>query len=267
MALSPLAVWRGLIHALPKRIGESRPKSTNHRPFAKNNRQGPSAEARYRRYNSRIYLAQGVKRVNPTNFIITLRKPFIPSIEQQSIVELIRTQNVVVSARPGAGKTATAEAIAADNPNRLTAILTFSRGLVNETTRRLKEYPGVDPFTFHGLAGMLFSVPGTVRNDSSLRSLRRIGIIPAWTGKPYEIIILDELQDCTDDLFWLISTFILAVTHAAGGKAPKIVVLGDERQAIYGFRGADARYLSHSSTAMATLSPYPWTHLTLSKSF
>jgi hypothetical protein len=256
-----------LIHTLSKRIGGSRHKSTNHRPFARNNRWEPSAEAPYRRYNPRINLAQGVERGIQTNIIRTPRKPFIPSIEQQSIVELIRTQNVVVSARPGAGKTATAEAIAADNPNRSTAIITYSRGLVNETARRLKVYSGINVFTFHELAGLLFSVPGTVRNDAILRSLRRKGIIPAWTGKPYEIIILDELQDCTDDLFWLINTFILAVTHAAGGKAPKIVVLGDERQAIYGFRGADARYLSLSSTAMAALSPYPWTHLALSKSF
>jgi hypothetical protein len=85
-------------------------------------------------------------------------------------------------------------------------------------------------------------------------------------GASYEIIILYELQDCTDDLFWLICAFISAVTHAAGGKAPQIVVLGDERQAMYEFRGADARFLSLSS-AMTSLSPYQWTHLALSKSF
>jgi hypothetical protein len=206
-----------------------------------------------------------VVRGTPQKDITTPRKAFNPSIEQQAIVELIRTQNFVVSARPGAGKTATAEAIAADNPNRSTAIITYSRGLANDTARRLKAYPGIDDFTFHGLAGLIFSC--TVRNDSILRSLRRKGVVPAWTGKPYEIIVLDELQDCTDDLFWLINTFVLAVTRAAGGRAPKIVILGDERQAIYGFRGADARYLSLSSTAMATLSPYPWTHLALDKSF
>ncbi|KAI8933061.1 hypothetical protein NX059_009706 [Plenodomus lindquistii] len=107
----------------------------------------------------------------------------------------------------------------------------------------------------------------TVYNDSILRALRAKGEVPAWTGPHYEIVILDEVQDCTEDLFWLICAFVSAVTHAAGGKAPQLVVLGDERQAIYQFRGADARYLSLSSAAMTALSPYQWTHLALSKSF
>lgn len=57
------------------------------------------------------------------------------------------------------------------------------------------------------------------------------------------------------------------MTRAAGGKAPRLVALGDERQAIYNFMGADGRYLSLAPSILATLSPYPWTHLPLSKSF
>jgi hypothetical protein len=193
------------------------------------------------------------------------KERFTPSPEQQAIVELCRTQNVVVSARPGAGKTATAEAIVAADPNRHIAVVTYSKRLQVDTARRLSAYPGGDVFTFHGLAGQLFST--TAHNDSILRSLGKQGNVPAWTGARYEIVILDELQDCTDDLFWLVCAFISAVTDAAGGKAPQVVVLGDERQAIYAFRGADARYLSLSSAAMTTLSPYTWNHLALSKSF
>ncbi|KAF2796257.1 P-loop containing nucleoside triphosphate hydrolase protein [Melanomma pulvis-pyrius CBS 109.77] len=166
-------------------------------------------------------------------------KAFTPSTEQQAIVELCRMQNVVVSARPGAGKTATARAIVAANPDLPIAIITYSKRLQLDTARRLDAYPGRDVFTFYGLAGQLFST--IVRDDSIMRSLRR--------------------------KITLICVFISAVTHAACGRAPQIVVLGDERQAIYGFRGADSRYLSLSSSAMVTLSPYPWTHLSLSKSF
>ena len=172
-------------------------------------------------------------------------------------MELGRTQNVVVSARPGAGKTATAEAIVATDPHRPIAVVTYSKRLQLGTARRLTACPGIDVFTFDGLVGHLFST--TVHNDSLLRSLRQRADVPAWTGAPYEIVILDELQDCTDELFWLICAFISALTHAAGGKAPQVVVLGDERQAIYAFRGADARYLSLASATMTTLSPYQWT--------
>ncbi|KAF2635158.1 P-loop containing nucleoside triphosphate hydrolase protein [Massarina eburnea CBS 473.64] len=240
---------RSLINTLSKHVGRSRCVSTNRRPFARRNQRVLTVEILSHRYNSTT----------------TGGKAFTPSAEQQAIVELCRTQNVVVSARPGAGKTATAEAIVAANQDRPIAIITYSKRLQLETASRLEAYPRCDIFTFHGLAGKLFST--TVPNDFVLRSLRREKTVPVWSREPYDIIILDEMQDCTDDLFWLTCAFISAVTHAAGGKAPRIVVLGDERQAIYAFRGADSRYLSLSPSAMTTLSPYPWSHLTLSKSF
>ncbi|POS68630.1 hypothetical protein DHEL01_v212976 [Diaporthe helianthi] len=193
--------------------------------------------------------------------------PGAPSAEQQAIVRLSRTQNVVVSARPGAGKTATAEQIVAANPNRPIAVITYSKRLQLETARRLGGYPSCDVYTFHGMAGRLFSA--VVYNDSLLFVYRNQAVAtpPTWTGEPYEIIILDEMQDCTEPLFWLVCTFISSVTRAAEGRAPRIVVLGDERQAIYDFKGADARFLSLAPTILTTLSPYPWTQLPLSKSF
>jgi hypothetical protein len=245
--------------------GRSRLHTVCCRPYSKRNQPLCSVKAFTHRYSLRSSFVQHATRAIATESNTALREELIPSPEQQAIVELCHTQNVVVSARPGAGKTATAEAIVAADPNRPIAIITYSKRLQLGTARRLSAYPGSDVFTFHGLAGQLF--PTTVHNDSILRSLRKQGKVPAWFGAPYEIIILDELQDCTDDLFWLICAFISAVTHAAGGKAPQIVVLGDERQAIYEFRGADARFLSLSSAAMTSLSPYQWTHLALSKSF
>ncbi|QDS73261.1 hypothetical protein FKW77_004653 [Venturia effusa] len=192
-------------------------------------------------------------------------RPLIPSLEQQTIVKLSQTQNVIVSARPGSGKTATAEAIVAANPNRCIAVITYSKRLQQETARRLEGYSACDVYTFHAMAGKLFS--SRVQNDSTLRKFRKAKMLPAWTGELYDLIILDELQDCTDDLFWLINAFMTAVSRAARGGAPQVVCLGDERQAIYQFRGADARYLSLAPTVMDTLSPHPWTHLPLSKSF
>lgn len=189
----------------------------------------------------------------------------VPSAEQQAIVRLSRIQNVVVSARPGAGKTATAELIIAANPNRPIAVITFSKRLQLETASRLENYPACDVYTFHGMAGRLFSA--VVRNDSALLAFRKQATPPLWTGEPYEIVILDELQDCTDNLFWLACTFISSVTRAAGGRAPRLVALGDEKQAIYNFMGADDRFLSLAPSIFATLSPYPWTQLPLSNSF
>ena len=57
--------------------------------------------------------------------------------------------NVMVSARPGAGKTATAEAVVAANPEVPTAIITYSKRLQLDTQRRLENYGSADVFTFH----------------------------------------------------------------------------------------------------------------------
>lgn len=193
------------------------------------------------------------------------RCSFAPSPAQQEVVRLSRTQNVVVSARPGSGKTATAEAIVAANPGLKSAILTYSKHLQTETAKRLKGYANVDVFTFHGMATRLFST--IVSNDTILNNLRKAGAILSWTDEPYDIVILDEMQDCTDHLYWLICAFLSSVTNAAGGRAPRVVVLGDERQAIYRFRGADSRYLSLAPDLLTSLSPYPCAHVALSNSF
>lgn len=257
--------WKSLTHVIPEHVARSGYAPINYMSLARHKQRFTGIKILSCRYYPPTCLKRCVVRGIATNNTTTSRKTFIPSIEQQAVVELCRTQNVVVSARPGAGKTATAKAIVAANLDIPIAIVTYSKRLQLDTARRLEEYPWSDVFTFHGLAGRLFAT--TAYNDSVLRSLRKKRLVPTWSAEPYEIIILDELQDCTDDLFWLICAFISAVTHAASGRAPRIVALGDERQAIYGFKGADARYLSLSSSAMATLSPYPWTHLDLSKSF
>lgn len=178
---------------------------------------------------------------------------------------LSRTQNVVVSARPGAGKTATAEAISVANSDQRLVILTFSKQLQSETARRLRLHENCDVSTLHGMAGKLFSA--VVYDDKELRRFRREGKIPVWTDRPYDIIILDELQDCSELLFWFICAFISTMTRAAGGRAPRIVALGDERQAIHSFRGGDARFLSLSPYIMGEISPYSWTEQPLSTSF
>ncbi|KAI8961494.1 P-loop containing nucleoside triphosphate hydrolase protein [Daldinia sp. FL1419] len=194
-----------------------------------------------------------------------LRRLLVPSPAQQKVVDLSRTQNVVVCACPGAGKTATAEAIVAANFDQSVAVVTYSKRLQLETAGRFENYPTADVFTFHGMASRLFST--VVFNDIVLHNLRKVGTVPAWTGDPYDIIVLDEFQDCTDDLFWLTCAFLSSITNRAGGRAPRVVILGDGRQAIYGFRGADSRYLALSPELFSSLSPYSWNTVTLSNSF
>ncbi|KAL7619858.1 hypothetical protein AAE478_010403 [Parahypoxylon ruwenzoriense] len=195
----------------------------------------------------------------------TQQQPFIPSPEQKKIAESSRTGNVIVSARPGSGKTATAHAIIEANPTACILIIVYNRKLREETAKRLKEYPTCEVYTYHQAAGILYGT--LVRDDATLFSLRRSGVVPVWTRQPPNIIIFDELQDCTPNLFWFKCLLIKSITRAAGGQAPRVVGLGDERQAIYDFRGADPRFLSLCPSTIGPLSQYRWASLPLSKSF
>ncbi|KAG7449540.1 P-loop containing nucleoside triphosphate hydrolase protein [Guyanagaster necrorhizus] len=196
---------------------------------------------------------------------IIQKRIFIPSVGQTAIVNHLKTHNVMVSARPGAGKTATAEAVVQANPSTPIAVVTYSKRLQLDTQKRLQNYPLVDVFTFHGLASRFFGT--LINNDTLFRDIRRSAAPPTWIDMPrYEIIILDELQDLTEDLYWLTCAFITFVTQISG-RAPHLLVLGDPRQAIYDFRGADQRYLELSSDTLSAISPYEWRSAQLSQSF
>ena len=197
---------------------------------------------------------------------------FVPSDEQRAIASLSSTQNVLVSARPGSGKTATVEAIVSAHPDKRTATLLYSKQLQVETASRLKPYANCSVFTFHGMAGRLFG--SLVPNDAVLlkhrAKIEATQTAPTWTQEPFDIIVLDEFQDCTDILFWLIGHFVTANNHKLRlrGRPPaRLVVLGDELQCIYPFLGADQRYLSLAPDLLRTLTPYPFAAVPLSRSF
>jgi superfamily I DNA/RNA helicase len=145
------------------------------------------------------------------------------------------------------------------------AIVTYSKRLQMETEQRLIDYPNVDTYTFHGLAGRLFG--RTVFNDTLLHDLRTAGVMPKRTKiPPYAYVVLDELQDLSEDLYWVTYIFISVITQLAG-RAPQVLGLGDARQAIYEFRGADARFLDLAPDVFSAVSPYKWEASELSRSF
>jgi len=197
----------------------------------------------------------------------------IPSIEQKEVIKLLKTHNVVVSARPGAGKTATIEALVQENPAVPVAVITYSKRLHIDTSRRLRKYsrPGTDPriqtFTFHGLAGKLFG--RTFKDDSELINEREKASVANLCWLPqFRFIVLDEIQDLTDDLYWVASVLIASITRKFGDEnAPKILALGDARQAIYEFRGADTRFIEKAPEIFHSVSKYGWKSLSLAQSF
>ncbi|KAL7942692.1 P-loop containing nucleoside triphosphate hydrolase protein [Trichoderma barbatum] len=199
----------------------------------------------------------------------TMKSPFTPSLEQQRVVNLCVENNVVVSARPGSGKTATAEAIVAAYPYLRIATITYSKALQLETYRRFKKYSNGEAFTMHKVARLLFGVvvPDDVTLLQQIKQVVRCNELPQGDFQSFDIIVLDEFQDCTELLFWLITCFIRVNTQKRGGQPARLVILGDERQSIYRFRGANQRYLTIAHELLGPISSYPFVDLPLSQSF
>lgn len=194
---------------------------------------------------------------------------FKPSSQQLRIAKLCADQNVVVSARPGSGKTATIEAIAAAHPDKRIGSILFSKRLQSETSHRLNKYHNSDVYTFHGMAGVLLGqvVPSDGALIKLLENIDKCSKLPRWTSTPFDIIVLDEFQDCNPETFWLVECFVRANNLRKGGQPARIVVLGDERQSIYRFRGADPRYLTLAPEVLGPISPYPFAEVQLGNSF
>ncbi|KAL6811545.1 P-loop containing nucleoside triphosphate hydrolase protein [Trichoderma sp. SZMC 28015] len=199
----------------------------------------------------------------------TKKPSFILSPEQQNVLKLCAEQNVVVSARPGSGKTAMAEAIVAHYPNQRTAIAVYLKILQLENEHRLKNYPNARVFTIHKMARLLFGP--VVPDDAKLLELIKEAVskneLPEGDFEPFDIIVLDEFQDCTELLYWLVICFIRVNTRKRGGQPARLVILGDERQSIYRFRGADHRYLTQAPELLGPVSSHPFVELPLSESF
>ena len=193
---------------------------------------------------------------------------FQPSLEQEDVINALRTHNVVVSASPGAGKTATIEALVQENPEVPVAVITYSKRLQIDTHRRLRKYSRVHTFTFHSLAGKLFG--HTIQDDAGLIIEReKKDSVPNLDQIPrYRFVVLDEIQDLTDDLYWVASILITSITQKYGdGNAPKILALGDVRQAIYEYRGADIRFIQKPPEIFHSISKYRWKSMALTQSF
>ncbi|RGP63588.1 p-loop containing nucleoside triphosphate hydrolase [Fusarium sporotrichioides] len=119
------------------------------------------------------------------------------------------------------------------------------------------------------MAGKLLGrvVPSDRELLKLLRKIDRSRKLPLWTSTPFDIVVLDEFQDCNPETFWLVACFLRSNNVAKEGQPARIVVLGDERQSIYRFRDADPRYLTLAPELLGPISPYPFTEVQLGNSF
>lgn len=177
-----------------------------------------------------------------------------PSAEQQKIIDSIETHNIICNSVAGSGKTTTVVYIAERYAAKRILLITYNKKLKIETRQRLaaRKLENVEVHSYHSFA-VNYYCRTAYRDSGIIEALGTDVLLP-----PRDIIVIDEAQDMNPLYFQLARKII-----AASGR-PRILIVGDFRQSIYDFNGADERFI--------TLAPQlfggdNWLQLKLSVSF
>lgn len=172
--------------------------------------------------------------------------------EQRKIIKS-RKKHILVGAGPGSGKThllvhkvASLLWIEEAKPDSILC-LTYTRAACRELKKRLFDLAGplaakVNITTFHSLA---FSILGVQGNKKALENAddvvsKAAELIEsgedAGVGAP-AVILVDEFQDLSAGEYRL-----LRALYDLGEKDPRVIVVGDDDQSIFAFRGSSSEY-------------------------
>jgi len=166
------------------------------------------------------------------------------SHEQQAVVRALSRCSVVVQAVPGAGKTTTALSVSMSYPSEQVLLVTYSSTLKSETRDKVASgnITNMRVHSFHSLANEVMGTTGYT-NEVIKRAVEATSF-----SKPFvvDVLIVDEAQDMTQLLFAL-------VCQTCRFLRPRcMLVLGDERQAIYKYKNAESAYLTAFPERLAT---------------
>ena len=168
--------------------------------------------------------------------------------EQQAIFKTAKKGNsMVIQACAGAGKTSVALEMANINKEKTFLLLTYNNHLANDVKEKVGDLDNFEVYTFHGFGERYY--PCGVFTDSDLEKIITNQLCPKETGIPdYDVIIIDETQDMKMIFFRFVYKFMMDIFRQRIAtdnlKPTQIVVMGDERQCIYEYNGADSRFLT-----------------------
>lgn len=172
----------------------------------------------------------------------------VPSEEQEHVMEDIQyNNNVVVDACAGSGKSTTVLSCAKFLPSLKFIQITFNKMLQEEVKQSIDKLmlKNIQVYTFHGLAVKYYN--NHCHNDMGIRKVMREKSTPRVNISPFDVIVLDETQDMTKLYYDLVWKFLCDM-----GGPVLFLILGDEKQALYEFKGSDTRFL--------TMAELCWSH-------
>jgi len=166
-----------------------------------------------------------------------------PSEEQQQIIDAaLLGKNIIINANPGSGKTSTILFITEEisKQNKKVLSLTYNSSLKSEVREKVQKrnLKNIEVHTYHSLNLNYyngghddFSIIDTIKMNKSL------------TQTPnFDIVMIDEAQDMTDNYYNLIRKFMFDSMRSY-----QLVIMGDSRQSVYNFKGANHRYLTEAN--------------------
>lgn len=178
------------------------------------------------------------------------RTLFPPSPEQQVAINTLlhSNDNLIVDACAGSGKTTTILHLAQAAPEMKFLVLVYNRRLMIETEERVQALGlrNITVLNYHTLGARFYT--SECATDQGLKRVVEddMKVVEGMELPDFSILVMDEQQDMTP----IMKRFVDKVIRdkGFGRKTSKqdlrVVVLGDQRQEVYGFNNADSRFLT-----------------------
>ena len=166
-----------------------------------------------------------------------------PSYEQQTVINnLLDGYNVVVDSVSGSGKSTTVLSAAEQMPKLHMLQITYNSILRHEVNEKVykRKITNLVVHTFHSLAVKYYRKDA--HQDIVLRKILREKSKPCRAIPAFHVVFLDEAQDMTLLYYQFMAKFIEDM-----GKPIQLCILGDYKQGIYQFKGADIRFLTKAT--------------------
>jgi len=184
------------------------------------------------------------------------------SDEQNEVIKNLKLENnIILNSCAGSGKTTTIIGIASALPNKQILILTYNRSLRKDTVEKLNNIPNTECHTFHSF-GYKYYNKECFNDDNLQNKIILINLIPLVKFK-FDLILIDESQDITPIYY----TFIQKIINDNLIPNVQLCIIGDDRQVIYEYKGADNRYLIYSDILFKKNITRKWIKLKLTQSF
>ncbi len=173
------------------------------------------------------------------------------SLLQLNIIKDAQSQHLVVAAGPGSGKTRVlvhklaSLLLAEDVKHEQLLMLAFSRAAVTEFKKKLIDLIGnaanfIEIKTFHSYSFDLLGRIGNIGESDNVigdavKKIRENEIEPSYITK--SVLVIDEAQDMNHDEFELVKALM------EQNEEMRVILVGDDDQNIYEFRGSDSKFM------------------------